>query len=197
MRKSLGLLFAGLLLTTVASANSIFLSCGGTTSANGTGAPLIPQPYNIVCPTLTLPTGEGLYSIQVFAYDSFNQADFFDYPGGTSIQYSYAGLYSGLGLPSGYVDTVTGQSTASAYYQLGNTITSGFDTWTGAVGNVSTSLTAGGFQGALDPSGNGQASVNFFITYDYGLVPEPVTMFLVGGGLLGLGLLANKRHKTA
>lgn len=204
MKNLLMVLVGGLLLTTLASANTLILPCGGDTSANGTGQPLLPSnPYSIVCPTMALPMGDGYSSIEVIAYDSFNQSDVFDYPasGNTVVSFIYASLFSGLNLPGGFTDTLTEVGTTGAagsgQYQLGTLITSNFASWTGAVGTVSTSVVSGGFQGSQDPAGNGQSSVNYFVEYTYGTIPEPVTTSLVGGGLVLFGLLANKRRKKA
>ena len=45
---------------------------------------------------------------------------------------------------------------------------------------------------------NGHADAAVYISIDYSnSVPEPMSMMLVGGGLLGLGLLTSKLRKKA
>ncbi len=198
MKKYLGLLVGGLLLATVASANTISYTCLEVSSGNGT--------YTIASTSIgcqewnsALFGGQVLYSAIVNIEDSFNGGNP-ENPTNT-VQYSYTGIPSadGLGLTS-YTDTESALVAAGDFLQLGNKVSGlGLAPWEGTgtigVGAVSSLATVGGPEDT--GAQGGQSTVEVRVTYTYGALPEPMTMALVGGGLLGVGLLAGKRRKKA
>ncbi|MGA2194150.1 MAG: PEP-CTERM sorting domain-containing protein [Bryobacteraceae bacterium] len=221
MKKLLLVMVAFVLVSGVASADSLFLQCinPSAVSANGTVnfGPSVESCPQIAAGTLSL-LGDYLYSVTIDIEDSFNQGN----PQAATNQFtfSYTALdpdidllngaapntciTSGHGAATTCVDTITGTAALGTnlalgvYYQLGNVITSDLMAYVGAGTFVVGSVT-----GAPGPLGGtvlstGQISSNVFVTYTYypnSFTPEPMTMLLVGGGLLGVGLLASKRRK--
>jgi hypothetical protein len=140
--------------------------------------------------------GDTINSAEIFSQESFNQGQF-NNPA-NQVTFSYTSALPGLGLPLGdYASVLNGIAGAdyfvgADYYQFGDTLTGAG--WTG-VGGVDVAIVSAAKTGGTLTSGSND-SVNFYVEYSYTLLqPEPMTMVLVGGGLLGVGLLAGKRRK--
>ena len=224
MKKFLFLMATSVLVVGVASANSFTEFCGtvgsnagvstfiggvttsgsgGTASVNGAGL------VTFVCNGWTVPLGITMSGIDVDTVD--------DAEGpltSTSIiqwTWNYTG---GLALSPGVTTTVnqessTGLSFGSCTTNSGNLQPcdgiANFNLLSAIVGPGSTgpftftvSSAAFGSGGGVNPGGNTSASLALSFTYANSAgTPEPMTMMLVGGGLLGVGLLASKRRKKA
>jgi len=219
MRKLLMLMVAFALVCGVASASSLFIVCSnpGAVSVNGANT-FASTP--LFCPQFsTLPAGDSLYSVTIKIEDSFNQAN--PFATSNSFTFTYTSIdadlhlangalpntcvTSGVGASTTCVDTITGSGgtliALGEFYQLGNVITSNLAAYIGG-GTFQVGMVAGA-PGASGGSvlGTGDIAATAFVTYTYlpNAVgsPEPMTMMLVGGGLLGLGLLVSKRRKKA
>jgi hypothetical protein len=194
MKKTLILLAGGLLLTVAASASTITLNCNSTTNPTN-GNWTIPL-FQLACPQFMPPGADLIESVQIFAEDSFNQGQANN--AANQVTFYFTNALPNLGFAGNAYNDVVNASCCSDtvggdYYQFGNTLNG--TGWLGA-GSVNVAqVTAAGTGGA--PASEAQDSVNFFIEYTYGIAPEPMTMVLVGGGLLGVGLLAGKRRKKA
>jgi|SRR5271157_2603365 len=208
MKKLLMLTVAFMLVAGIASASTVTLLCtvvGGTIGSNSfaSGA--------INCPDWNPAgyTGYFLDSVQVNGNDSFAGG-----LGTGTFTFSYTGINpdflvpasgtngcSGSGGSNSCSDAVTGFVGAVSAYIFGPTDGtpadlsnySGTGTWTFA--SVSGTLTSGSGLGT-----GGVIVTQASVTYDYfptQTTPEPMSMLLVGGGLLGLGLAASKLRKKA
>jgi len=194
MKKFLLLLVGGMLLTGVASANSILVACNGTQNASN-GSWTI-NSFQLVCPQLTLPAGDGIYDVEIFAQDSFNQG--FPTNSGNQVTFTFVNIIPALGFAGNTYQDIMNGTPGSSYtangdfFQFGNTLSG--TGWLGG-GTVNVAMVSAAQTGGATTSGSND-SVNFYVQFDYGTIPEPVTMVLVGGGLLGLGFVAKRRKKA-
>ena len=201
MKKALLLLIAGLLMTGVAGASTLYINCGGTSATADSNGNAQISSHDIYCPQFTVPSGATLYDIILFLQD--------DYSLGNGLDGTNAWVFNWINIPAGFVaggtysDTVSGGANSTtytpsggSYYQVGEMFSS-FGAFLGA-GTVQTAtISTTNNSGAL-VANNGHLDTNLFIQYDYGDsgAPEPVTLSLVGGGLLAVGLFARKRRKV-
>ena len=200
MKKFLLLMAVLTLVSGVASANSIFETCTPfefTFTAGSGGA------QTATCAAASIPGGWTFTTAEEFFI-----ADYAGGGGGTTntVQTSYTNFGAGLtafGAITNPECTITGgansaPSGCNSNYSFGGSMgTLPFLTGaasTAAAGftvSISSSLTAGTVTAS---------SAGVVIEFDYtqnSTTPEPMSMMLVGGGLLGLGLVASKLRKKA
>jgi len=201
MKKTFLLLIAGLLVTGVAGASSLYINCGGATGpANGSGAAQITSTV-VSCPQFTVPSGQALTDIILFFQNDYSLGNALD--GTNSWTFNWINIPAAFVASGTYADTVSGTASSntfnpsgSSYYQVGEIFT-GFGPYVGAGTVPFATVSTANVSGALVAT-FGHLDANVFIQYDYaptGGVPEPVTVSLVGGGLLAVGLFARKRRK--
>jgi hypothetical protein len=208
-KKLLGLLFASLILTAVASASTSQVYCGGDTLTNASTG--FPDPFlsgfGISCPSFTVPTGYTLTSVDITVNDDFSSA----VGTGTStsqLTYTFTGFsisqltstVSGIGSSNAPTFTGTGCSLPGAH---GNaTAIDCTDTSVGVPSttsfnalsiSVSETWTSGGLQS------NGAETINIseFFTYTPTVsTPEPASLMMIGGGLIGLAMVARRKRRA-
>jgi len=219
MRKILMLMVALALVSGVASASTLFIVCDNPAAISIEGTSTFAA-TSLMCPDFgTLPAGDHLVSVTLNLEDSFDEGN--TNAASNSFTFTYSAIdpdvdllngslpntciTSGVGASTTCVDTITGSGgtliALGEFYQLGNVITSNLAAYIGG-GTFQVGMVAGA-PGASGGSvlGTGDIAATAFVTYTYlpNAVgsPEPMTMMLVGGGLLGLGLLVSKRRKKA
>jgi len=201
MKNALLVLIGGLLMTGAAGASTLYINCGGASStANGSGAAQI-LTTNISCPQLTVPTGQTLFDIVLYLQDDYSLGNALD--GTNSWVFNWINIPAGFVASGAYSDTVSGGANSTtytpsggSYYQVGEMFSS-FGAFLGSGTVPTATISTDNISGALVAT-FGHLDTNVFIQYDYGQsgVPEPVTLSLVGGGLLAVGLFARKRRKV-
>jgi hypothetical protein len=220
MKKLLLLIVAFALVSGVASASTMTIQCLNPNAVSPNGSSILAL-TELDCPQWNgLPGGDYLSSVTLDLEDSFNQGQPINATNQFTFTYtnvdSDVGLVGPGGSPNGCIlptgssntcqDTITGTAAAGTnlglgvYYQLGAIITTDLAHYLGS-GNFMIADVAGQ-PGPLGGAvlGTGQISASSFVTFTYypnNITPEPMTMMLVGGGLLGLGLLVSKRRKKA
>ena len=223
MKKILLLVTVLMMVVGVASANTVTLLCGslgslpnsGTSTflngvaANGSGgtASITGSVGTITCNSFAVPNGYTLTTISLIGSDDASQP----LDGGSGIQWTW-NKTAGLTLSPPLTTTVN-QETASGFsfgtctslsgdLPCDNTATYGLTigggSSTGAFTFTVSSAIAGGDGTGVGPTGNTNAQLGIdFEYFQNSTTPEPMTMMLVGGGLLGLGLAVSKRRKKA
>jgi hypothetical protein len=220
MKKILLLMVALTLVVGVASASSFTVLCGsvgsasgnstftGGTTVNGAGgtSSLSGGTATITCNSFLVPVGYTLVDIKLIGSDDAQQP----LDAGSAVQWTWGNLAgnpvvvppftttinqeSSTGFSFGNCTTINGGDLpCDATTQFGDTVLGGFST--GLIGFTISSAAGGGDSG-VGPTGN--TSAQLAIEFDYfpnAVTPEPMTMMLVGGGLLGVGLVASKLRK--
>jgi hypothetical protein len=212
MKKLLMLMVAFTLVAGLASASTLQALC--TSAGGGLGSNTLAA-VAVMCPDFNplteLPAGYFLNSVTVTGNDSFAGG----LAGTNSWNFNYTGINSGFEVPgtgggnqcagSGSsttcTDPVSGGVNGGNSYTFGGVQSSGLGTYEGSTNwsfaTVSAALTSGAGTGV---GTGGDVVAQATVTYDYELIsttPEPMSMMLVGGGLLGLGLLSSKLRKKA
>jgi hypothetical protein len=217
MKKLFGLLLVGglalFLFSSAASASEIY--CGGVGSGAGStlfgtgggtfsgNTVLSGGTATITCPGIVVPSGTSItsYSLQIIddAQDPAN--------GSSGVTWTWNGTLGNVvnteaagggvtfgpctSVPSGpLVCDVLNASVAGTFIGPGTSPT------------ITYTVTAGFASGSgFDGTGvgvNGSDSAELYIDYnESGPAPEPATLTLVGGSLIGLGIIARKRRKKA
>jgi hypothetical protein len=201
MKKLLFLIVGLMLVTGIASANAVFVFCTvpGATFLAGTGAAQLEN-----CPGwgMGATTGWVLNDAKLYYLTDVDLVT-----SGAPVINMAGSPQTGTWVPNPQPCTISGQQAQNntcGFY-------SGTMTAPGTSSSIDTTsadlagLFASGFQISWTSNNSGGGVVNNsagvgIVEYDYSAInstPEPMTMMLVGGGLLGVGLLASKRRKKA
>ena len=222
MKKILLLVTVLMMVVGVASANTVTLLCGslgslpnsGTSTflngvaANGSGgtASITGSVGTITCNSFAVPNGYTLTTISLIGSDDASQP----LDGSSAIQWDWAKV-SGLILTPPITETVNQETSTGFSFGSCTTINGGDlpcdsnviygltvagGTSTGAFVFTVSSMAVGG--DGVGPTGNTNAQMGIDFEYTFNNpIPEPMSMLLTGGGLLGLGLAASKLRKKA
>jgi PEP-CTERM motif len=223
MKKNFLMLAALAAFSGLAGATSFTTALETCSSAGGVNQATSFTATQLVCGQFNgLPGGDTLTAVNLFISDSFNQG----VPGGDNeFDFTYTLVdpddtgsggtppntcvtSSGSGSLGGCLDIVSGSSTdgvsGSAFYQIGNVITTFTETYLGSgtfvVGTVSGSPDPTALGSALNATGSIGSTA--FVTFTYSTpviitgVPEPASMMLLGGGLLAAGLIGRKKFTS-
>ena len=206
MKKCLVVLtgITALMLLFVPAASASYILCGAATSG-GDGATALgaTQPVTFTCPSIAIPTGSWLTGFTIELVDDAQGP----IGAGVSVNWTWNGF---TGIPTGSLlgaQINSEQANSSGTSFNGCTVTLAAQAsdgcnptvlsftepnLTGTFNAVSAGVTAAPeniFQ--LNVCGD---SASMYIQYNYGTgVPEPATMSLIGGALLGLGMFGFKR----
>ena len=218
-KKFLGLMFVALLCVGIAGAATLTETCAPTTnSANNVGGltPFSTVAGYATCAGFSMPASNTLISIQLYITNSFSGA-FSDGNQINTILYSYT--ISGFGTLTTAASTL--QGTVNSGLDLFSPNSSpctpnqdsiGFEQATlyciQTPGQVATSPTAvtsvvisgisSWVSGSAGFNTGGNSSFTVLAKFTYGdlSAPEPASMLLVGGGLIGLALASRKRFRA-
>jgi hypothetical protein len=200
MKKFLLLMAVLTLVSGVASANAIFGTCTPfeLTFAAGTGGPTTET-----CAAVSIPSG--------WSFTTAEEYTIADYTGGggsttNTVQTMYTNSAVGAtafgGSPANCNVTGGANSSPSGCNSNYTFTPGGMGTLPFLSGNPTTA--SAGFTVSISSSVTGgtvtASSAGVVIEFDYtqnSTTPEPMSMMLVGGGLLGLGLVASKLRKKA
>lgn len=214
-KKLLGLLFVALLCTGVAGASILQENVGAGTCTGGpsvsgsvSATPVITG--TITCNGFTMPTGNVLFSVDVYVTNegaglqqvATPDTLIFTY---STNNFSLAGItstISGTGGFSSYVFAPAGCT--GGIGQFGSLATSADcnGTDTSVVGQTVGALTFTGtgawVTGSPGLYSNGSEDFNIAVTFTYGnpVIPEPGSMLLVGGGLIGLAFAGRRKFRA-
>jgi hypothetical protein len=191
------------------NASSLTVECTETTNGNnaagGAGNPVITNSV-FSCASLagSLPGGDILQQVSILISNSFSQATF---PATDQINFSYTS--SGFnGFSTLTTSTFTNNSTSSNVggivggSPVGETCvnvdaTDLTCTQTGAPTAVAFTITGSDTWISGSQTSTGSNGFNVYETYTYtGPAPEPASLMMVGGGLLGLGLIVRRKRKA-
>ena len=214
MKKVLVLFAGGLLLAGAALANQVTIDCGGATSTGTPPANDSLAATSVYCNTnsFVLPGGWQVTDLVLLYQD--------DYSSGLPVSNAFTFVWSGVGTVGAdfnvnsagafpLSETVTGNSGSNSYNPIGlylgepgiwevgeDTTASTFATYVDTISLIANVRSSGG----CCLANNGSLTAEAYLLIDYNVInltPEPVSMLLVGGGLVGLGLVASKRRKKA
>jgi hypothetical protein len=208
MKKILFLMVALMLVAGVVSASTILEGCslGAPPTETSTSGPIsvsvMCAPFASVVATLL---SEGYY-LNDLDLEFTNTYSTGVNTGTNTFSFVYSGFsaswapVAGTGYAAGaWTETVSGGVVASSWSPGGPYFIAAYDTTPSTFAAIEAGGTIGNAAvsgGTLDVNGHADAAV--YISIDYSnSVPEPMSMMLVGGGLLGLGLLTSKLRKKA
>jgi hypothetical protein len=189
-------------LTLFAStASASFVQCQTVGTPSGSVA-LTGQPITLTCPAFVVPSGNTLTGVDLeLVNDAQGPASV-----GSTIQWTWNTF---VGVPQSGSQVNQETSTDGATFgPCSATATNIVSTCPSFLGTYAETVTAGNTFNAVSVnaaaiatvgglSSGGSDSVRLFIQYDLTPtgVPEPVTLSLAGGGLLGMGLMMRKRSR--
>jgi hypothetical protein len=185
-----------MLLLFVPTASATYILCGGAGSGGGGGTALLPsQPVNLTCPSITVPTGEWLSSVDV---EYVNDAQG---PASSGVTITFTWNTTALSVITEPTQSNTEFATGTTFGSCqGSGINATCPTFFSVAEHVASLGSFGPFQVGVSaaPEGvflsDGGDSAHLYIQYDYSSnVPEPATFGLIGGVLLGLGLFGSKK----
>jgi hypothetical protein len=214
MKKYFGLLAGGLAMIAFQStASAAFIECGGVGSGSGntvfgSGSTVGSVTVNsgtatITCPSFTLPALNSLVSVDLNLNDDAQS------PAGTNsaVQWTWTQTPATLvGVTASGATEISNAagSTFQACASTGGNLPVCDATATfadpvaagGTVASIVFTVSAAAINGGVSSIGSDSASL--YIQFDEAApAPEPATLTLVGGSLIGLGLIARKRRKKA
>ena len=212
MKTFLKLVAGGLFLSGVVMANTVAFDCGGAASSAGSAT----LSAAITCSSqvgFTVPLGWSINDM-ILIYDDGYQLG--NSPGVNSFTFTWTGTPTAFTGTNPQAETASGGVNPSSFLAQCNTspdavaegagawqaggcsgqVTAGFATYLASfsAGTVNSSTNSGSL------SAVGTLGVDAFLYIDYsptGITPEPMSLMLVGSGLLGLGLAASKLRKKA
>jgi hypothetical protein len=204
MKKTLILLLASLVLCGTASAVSIVVDCGGVASTLGT-ATIASTP--IICNNATqiaatgVTAGYYISGVELLFQDSYTNGAPLS---GNSFTFTWSGVPATLNNGNGgLVETVSGGASPNSWlpntaYQ-GQTVNNGIWLVGTTTTNVSSYEVNNYFVGTVAGAGSalstaGSLNADAYMIFDESpLTPEPATLTLIGGALLGLGIFGRKK----
>ena len=212
MKKYFGLLVGGLAMIAFQStASAAYIECGGVGSGSGNtvfgSGTTVGNVTNlggglmqITCPGFTLAAGFSLTSVDININDDAQSPA----NSNSAVQWNWnatAGIAGVSATTASEVSNGAGSSFQACAVTAGNLVCDGNlnvadSVPSGAVPNIVFTVAASAINGGVSSIGSDSASL--FIQYDEtSPAPEPATLTLVGGSLIGLGLIARKRQKKA
>lgn len=214
-KKLLGLLFVTLLFTTVAMATQVGEFCGANVML-GPGEPTVPAGFTATCAAFTVPLGDTLTGVDILVDDEFTSAAgastvtfSFTVTGGTFTPISWSavasntgGGISGPGTPGAGCSLTTLNPPTNAYDCAASPFTA-ISSPSGGPAKVYGANAIGisdawamGSAGLLE---GGTTNLNVYEYFTYSVTPttpEPASLVMVGGGLIGLAMLVRRKRRA-
>lgn len=223
-KKLLGLLAAGILGASLASASTVNAVCtggvGGSSpnsgQVNSTTAGSTPSlSQTLSCTGFTVPPNYTLDQVDIFIQGGYNNGNKFATTGNTlnwvytvsnvtpPLQGSSTEVVVGGNAPQTYtfngctnVVVIGNTEDCTTYFAPGTTSILGSNPSTPLPGEFNIGVTANWTPGSSGLASGGAESYTITVQYTYSFVPEPASMILIGSGLLGVGLFARRKRKS-
>jgi hypothetical protein len=201
-KKLLGLLVIALLCAAVASASTAAEPCGsaGLANPNGSNSTTTLTGSANACTSFTLPATTVLTDV----YITFKNDWQLGLTGTDTLTYSYTITGFNIGSETSTV-TGTGQFGSGSPVGSNNGCTANGDivtcddpglSVTGSFNAIGITINAVWSAGGLDVNGSEGTTINAFYTYATPGVPEPASMLMIGGGLIGLALAGRRKWRA-
>jgi len=210
-KKLLGVLFVTLLFTTVAMATQVSEYCGSSVQG-GPGEPVL-SAFGVTCAAFTIPMGDTLTAVDILVDDEFTGA-----AGASTITYTYtitsgnftpnwtavasgSGI-SGAGAPSAGCATTSTTPPTNAYDCSYSPFSGISNPPTGSYGPVTLTVSDAWGAGSAGLLSGGATILNVYEYDTYSATPPPVTtpepasLLMIGGGLVGLAILSRRKRRA-
>jgi hypothetical protein len=220
-KKLLGLGTMALFCVGMASASTLIEDCSGGAGANGSVTDIPTASGTATCPAFTIPSGDTLTQVTLILQGDFQLGN----SGGNTLNWTYTvnNPVNGITLNGGATEAVSGSGGGSSSYtwsadtgctapdslETPTPLVDGADCNTGVNFTNPSTSTFGGFTVGISGSWNagsaglqtngseGATVVEAIFTYTpTGTVPEPSTLMMIGGGLVGLVVVSRRRRKV-